>query len=293
METEHVLHKRLIELGISTPTSLQTFHPRVRDRDDVSVLRCERSGVFLLSRIDHVNDGYYEEKVFNGLGADDRAAALRNTQEDSHRRARQFGPCIANRKWLDIGTGAGGVLEQLGSAAKEVVAVEPQRRSRESLVRAGYRVYETLEGVRDVDFDVVTLFHVFEHMSDPLEVLGVIKRHLAPGGLVIVEVPHAEDVLLSFFACEAFKAHTFWSEHLLLHTRESLTLFFRGAGFSSVVVQGYQRYPLANHLRWLVEGKPGGHQAWSFLRSDALDTAYADTLARIGKTDTLIAFCRV
>ena len=293
MPAMHALQEELVRIGLSVPSSFRVFYPRVRDREDICVLRCEKSGVLLLSRIDHVNLGHYEEKVFNGLGAQDRASALRGTKEDAVRRARQFTSIIANKKWLDVGTGAGGVLNELASVARDVVAVEPQRRSRESLEAAGYRVYVNLDEVPDQDFDVITLFHVFEHVVNPIEMLAAVKRRLAPGGLLVIEVPHADDILISLFANEAFKAHTFWSEHLLLHTRESLTAFLRAAGFSSVIIQGYQRYPLANHLRWLVDGRPGGHQAWSYLRSELLDQAYADMLVRIGKSNTLISFSRV
>lgn len=49
-----------------------------------------------------------------------------------------------------------------------------------------------------------------------------------------------------------------------------------------------QRYPLANHLYWLVYGKPGGHVQWNFLRSDLMDKEYEHMLVGIGKADTLV-----
>jgi hypothetical protein len=110
------------------------------------------------------------------------------------------------------------------------------------------------------------------------------------GGKIIVEVPHANDFLITFLECEAFKKFTFWSEHLILHTRESLKIFLQEAGFTRVVIKGYQRYPLANHLHWLAKGLPGGHMQWAALSSEQLDISYADLLAQIDRTDTLIAF---
>ena len=61
------------------------------------------------------------------------------------------------------------------------------------------------------------------------------------------------------------------------------------AGFQKIQIKGLQRYPLANHLYWLKNGKPGGHREWTFLRTDKLDTAYEELLDQIDKTDTLIA----
>ncbi|HRQ80256.1 MAG TPA: hypothetical protein PKZ97_03985 [Azospirillaceae bacterium] len=55
---------------------------------------------------------------------------------------------------------------------------------------------------------------------------------------------------------------------------------------------GQQRYPLSNHLRWLRHGAPGGHEAWGFLDSPALERAYEARLAALDQTDTLTAFAR-
>jgi hypothetical protein len=42
-------------------------------------------------------------------------------------------------------------------------------------------------------------------------------------------------------------------------------------------------------LHWLSKNQPGGHQKWSYLRTNELDIAYSQMLAQIDKTDTLIA----
>jgi hypothetical protein len=54
-------------------------------------------------------------------------------------------------------------------------------------------------------------------------------------------------------------------------------------------LKDYQRYPLSNHLHWLSQGKPGGQHPWTFLDTPEMASAYANTLATLGKTDTLIA----
>lgn len=46
---------------------------------------------------------------------------------------------------------------------------------------------------------------------------------------------------------------------------------------------------LPKYLHWLAHGQPGGHAHWGFLDSPELTAAYENALARIGKTDTLIA----
>ena len=199
---------------------------------------------------------------------------------------------IEGKVWLDVGTGLGGILDLLSSCAAKTIAVEPQQGARESLQKLGYQVYRDLEEVPDQSIEVVTLFHVVEHLTEPLKELQKIRNIMKPGGSIIIEVPHAGDVLLSSFDNDAFKAFTFWSEHLILHTRQSLMAFLQEAGFHGITVSGFQRYPLANHLYWLAKGKPGGHNHWGHLKTPDLDRAYENLLNSIDQTDTLIAIAR-
>lgn len=284
------LETLLTSLGLITADSVETFYPRVRDRADVKVMRCRRSGVIFLAGALPDGPAHYSAQV--GLEywtAATRADALLGLADDDGRRATQFEGLIRNRKWLDMGTGLGGVLDLLRDQAGEIVAVEPQEEAFRQLQGLGYRAYRDLRDVPDDDFDLVTLFHVFEHLQDPLDALRLVARKLRSGGQVVVEVPHAGDFLISFADLDAFKRFTFWSEHLILHTRESLEVFMRAAGFDTINVEGFQRYPLANHLHWLARGQPGGQHLWPSLRDPDLDHAYAATLARVDATDTLIA----
>jgi SAM-dependent methyltransferase len=284
------LEELLTSLGLITAESVETFYPRVRDRDDIKVMRCNKSGVIFLAGALPDGPAHYAAKAGLSYWSEGtRAQALLEVADDDGRRAKQFGPLIHDRKWLDVGAGLGGVLDLLRGQAREIVAVEPQEGAFRELDRLGYRAYRDLRDVPDDDFDVVTLFHVFEHLSDPLDVLQLVARKLRPGGRLVIEVPHARDFLMSFLDLDAFKRFTLWSEHLILHTRQSLEVFVRAAGFEHVSIEGFQRYPLANHLYWLARGQPGGHKQWPSLQEEDLDRAYAAMLARLDVTDTLIA----
>lgn len=283
----------LCELGLSDSGSFEPYHPRVRDRDDVAVLRCRRSGVLILSRTDHISLAHYADAAgFTYWSTADRAAAVLQGVEDDRRRAAQWQEAIRGRKWLDVGTGAGGILDLLLPVAGSVQAVEPQPAARRALQEAGYRVYGALADVTCRDLDVVTLFHVLEHFLDPVEELRQLRARMKPGALLVIEVPHARDFLLEFLQLEAFKDFTLWSEHLILHTRASLATFVSAAGYTDVAVTGFQRYPLANHLHWLAKGAPGGHVKWPSLRAPDLESAYAARLEALDMTDTLIATAR-
>ena len=107
-------------------------------------------------------------------------------------------------------------------------------------------------------------------------------------GRLVIEVPNSEDALITLFDNDAFQCFTYWSQHLFLFNTETMRRLATQAGLKVVSIQQFQRYPLSNHLHWLSRNQPGGHQHWSFLDSPELKNAYANTLATIGKCDTLI-----
>ncbi|MCX2982118.1 class I SAM-dependent methyltransferase [Halieaceae bacterium IMCC14734] len=283
--------KTLCELGVCDENSIEEYYPQVRDRDDIAVLKCNKSGVIFTSTTEHMDISHYSEKVeFPHYWKEvDRKRALIDSFEDDSRRQTQFLSLISNKKWMDVGTGAGGILDLLEPVAERAVAVEPQQRALDALKEESYEAYSDIADVPYDDFDVITLFHVFEHLTEPLELLKVAYDKLAVGGKLVVEVPHANDFLFSFLDLEEFKKFTFWSEHLVLHNRYSLNALLGEARFQNTVISGFQRYNLANHLHWLKEKKPGGHINWSMLATDQLDTAYSNMLEKVDMTDTIIA----
>jgi len=136
---------------------------------------------------------------------------------------------------------------------------------------------------------LITAFHVVEHLQNPRGIISNLGKLLKPKGRLIVEVPSADDALLTLYDCDAFQRFTYWSQHLFLFNASTLTLLAEQAGLKVIAVQHYQRYPLSNHIYWLSQGKPGGHQRWSFMDTPELRQAYTNMLASMGRTDTLVA----
>lgn len=279
----------LSKLGIIDESSIVEHYPRTRDRDDISVMKCQKSGVIFLSKADPENMLQYEKNEdFTYWGEEERSQVVLKTKEQNDKRYHMLKNFMWDKKWLDIGTGTGGILELLGPIVSKTVAVEPQKGARDVLKELNYEVYPSVESVSDNDFEVVTLFHVFEHFQDPIDTLNTIIERMSTGAKIIIEIPHAKDFLLSFLELKEFKQFTFWSEHLILHTRESIRILLEEAGFTNIWIQGYQRYSLANHFHWLAKRKPGGHNLWAHLSSEELDGAYSNMLKSLDCTDTLI-----
>jgi cyclopropane fatty-acyl-phospholipid synthase-like methyltransferase len=267
--------------------------PKVRDRDDVAVLKCRGCGLVFLDSFDHITADYYSADYTDSHhGAETWQAFLARCSADDTRRASQLAALVTNKRYLDIGCGAGGVLLKLRALATAVTGVEPQCRWRGELEREGIPVHERIDDAARERVDVASAFHVLEHVADPRSFLQTVKSCVVDGGSVILEVPSADDALMNLFDSSAFAQSTYWSAHLFLYTPSTLRTLLGEAGLHVDAIEQFQRYPLSNHLHWLAKGAPGGHAKWAFLDSDVLGRAYADTLGRLGMCDTLIAYAR-
>lgn len=281
----------LVTLGIVDPQRIEHYADTVRDRSDISVKRCAKSGVIFLDNSAQAQEAYYVTK------GDDSAAVQTLTEtipvtelEDTARRAEQFASQIRGKNWIDFGTGRGQILDALKDVARSATGVEPNELHRTNIAARGNIVVRSIGELPERSADVITLFHVLEHLEDPVGLLRTIATRLVEGGRIVIEVPHARDALLDLYDCQPFRQFTLWSEHLVLHTRESLRAVIEAAGLRCAAVTGYQRFPVSNHLHWLRTGRPGGHEKWSFLDAPALMEAYAAALNQVDATDTLIAY---
>jgi 2-polyprenyl-3-methyl-5-hydroxy-6-metoxy-1,4-benzoquinol methylase len=207
---------------------------------------------------------------------------------DAKRRAIYLAPYIAGKRWLDFGCGPGYQLRESATLAFAELGIEINKSNREALEQDGFNVSASLNGISQFSPEVVSLFHVFEHLSDPISILKEIRDGCAPGAVLLLEVPHANDALL-LNGSEEFRKFTLWSEHLVLHTTQSLRFCVEASGWQVSEVIGVQRYPVWNHMNWISTGKPSGLRA-SVMDSTAaqLHQAYESYLAARGMTDTLL-----
>ena len=160
-------------------------------------------------------------------------------------------------------------------SARELVTtvhgVELESRLRSHFQNHGLTVYQNVskipKNIRGEGYNIITMFHVLEHIPDPRSILIELSEMLADAEQIIVEVPNANDALLTLYQSEAFSHFTYWSYHLFLYTAKTLQMLFDQMNLKVNYIKQIQRYPLSNHLYWLVNGKPGGHQKWHFLDS--------------------------
>jgi len=263
----------------------------VRDDPGLLIHECKSCGLVFLSSQDHITENFYEDSsMHDPEDVPDIKSWLNENSGDDERRFTTFSSNITNKSVLDFGCGVGGFLLRARALAKRVDGVELETRLQPHYRKNKLNVYGDVSEIpREPKYDLVTAFHVVEHLPDPRNMLKQLAEHLTDGGQVIVEVPSAADALLTLYRSEAFSKFSYWSCHLYLFTAHSLEQLAIQAGLKVNYIKQVQRYPLSNHLHWLAKAKPGGHQQWSFLDSDEMHAAYESALAGIGACDTLVA----
>ncbi len=127
-------------------------------------------------------------------------------------------------------------------------------------------------------------------MPNAIDILKKLKLRLNKKGKIIIEVPHAKDILLNKFENKDFVNFTLWSQHLILHTKKSLNFFLKKSGYKNIKIYGIQRYNMINHFNWMLNKKPGGHKLQLSKKLTNIHIQnYEIFLRDIDSTDTLIA----
>ena len=262
----------------------------VRDNPELQILECISCGLVFLSSQSHIHENFYQNSGMHAANGQSPQISdwLMETARDDERRFRFLQPLLPQKSLLDFGCGAGGFLKRAKRVASQAHGLEPEAILAPYFQQEGLEVFRSLTEIAP-GYDIITLFHVLEHLVDPRQTLRELSALLHAKGQIIIEVPHAEDALLTLYRCEAFSHFTYWSCHLYLFNATTLELLARQAGLQVDYIQQVQRYSLANHLHWLARGEPGGHQRWHFLDSPELEGAYANKIATLGLCDTLLA----
>jgi 2-polyprenyl-3-methyl-5-hydroxy-6-metoxy-1,4-benzoquinol methylase len=259
----------------------------VRDNKDINILECDNCGLVFLSSFNHIMKSHYEDSGMHDREALDIDKWLESTEEDDKRRYQFVKEKITNKAVLDFGCGIGGFLNLVKNSASKADGVELEKALQSSFKQRKLNVFSNLSLVRG-KYDVITAFHVVEHLEKPKEILKQLSKFLTEDGEMIIEVPNSNDALLTLYENKPFQNFTYWSQHLFLFNEKTITELVKQAGLKLNWIKHIQRYSLSNHLYWLAKGKPGGHKVWDFMNNNKLDKEYEGQLAYIGKTDTII-----
>ena len=151
-------------------------------------------------------------------------------------------------KVLDIGCFTGDFLELLQSRGADVYGLELQGQAVEIANRnLPGRIFKADVFSNDfpqMEFDIITLLAVIEHVIDPVKLLRRSAELLKEGGILMLQTPNSA----SFLARAMGKLWPPYApiEHIHLFTRKSLELALRELGFEDITYNPHwKRLPIA------------------------------------------------
>ena len=136
---------------------------------------------------------------------------------------------------LDVGCGSGEFLANINSRVFEKYGVEVNPDGYEKCIRRNLKVFN--EELKDVgfeteNFDVITMWHVLEHLASPENLLIEARRILKNGGLLIIATPNTDSLGFRLGRQDWF--HLDSPRHLILYNRRSLGLLLEKTGFKVI-----------------------------------------------------------
>lgn len=154
--------------------------------------------------------------------------AVRRTFEQQAALAIGFAATPRGARVLEVGCQRGETLARLRAALEvEAHGVEPSVREAQAASVAGVRCFAGALDAYDpgpLRFDRIQLFHVLEHLHDPLAALLSLRSWLRPEGALLIEVPNA---------CAPYgplEENFFQNVHLVTFSANTLTALLARAG---------------------------------------------------------------
>ncbi len=266
-------------------------HDRIRYGLSPRPFRCDSCGlVFLYPLMDpDEEDRFYREEYRREYAPETAGDSFKASVPESKDRVNRFRSILGgDLDLLEIGCATGSFLSEVKGMVRSVTGVEITPEYASFARAMGIPVVPSVEDLPDRSFDRIFLFHVLEHLRDPIGYLRELRRKMRPGGLVIIEVPNVEDILVSVYRIREHLDFYWEIAHHYYFSRETLSMVLEKAGYRSRIFP-LQRYDLSNHMYWMLFRRPGGKGYFSHIFSRELEDQYQKCLKDRFLSDTLYA----
>ncbi len=131
---------------------------------------------------------------------------------------------------LDIGAGTGDFLMQAKTKGWEVTGIEPNENAIANATKKGIALHTSLEKITNQKFDVITLWHVFEHLPNLENQIEQITSLLKPNGVLVIAVPNYKSYDAAYY--KEFWAAYDVPRHLWHFSKEGIAQLFSKQNFS-------------------------------------------------------------
>lgn len=91
---------------------------------------------------------------------------------------------------LDIGAGTGDFILAARRAGWQVAGIEPSAKAKGIAIDKGVHFIDGIQKVAESSCDVITMWHVLEHVPDIENHIRELKRIVKPNGYIVIAVPN-------------------------------------------------------------------------------------------------------
>ena len=178
--------------------------PVLEERDGIGVVRCSKCGLVHATGIfaaEFLSSDYYGVRAQRPNTPRRARAAAQRKRRFVQLYDRLSGGRISRpgegARALDIGCDTGLLLDVLRDLGYRTEGIERSPAGQQALA-AGHDVHALDIEATDLGlgrYELITLTHVLEHLREPVRGLVWIRRHLAAGGLAVIEVPNWGDLM--------------------------------------------------------------------------------------------------
>jgi 2-polyprenyl-3-methyl-5-hydroxy-6-metoxy-1,4-benzoquinol methylase len=91
---------------------------------------------------------------------------------------------------LDIGAGTGDFLSVAKKNGWQTTGIEPSNKAKAIAISKGVSFVNNLSNIQSASFDVITMWHVLEHVPDVEFQIKELKRIIKPNGTIVIAVPN-------------------------------------------------------------------------------------------------------
>lgn len=206
--------------------------------DEPRILQCQKCRVVFLSpeAVNYEPEQYYSEKShYSRLPAE---WEIKRGRENARNVVKFINKYIkpSGKSLLDVGSHIGLFVHEATRAGFTAEGIETNRTAVSWATEHNIPIqnYDIETFSSNKKYDVITLFHVLEHLPNPRTALGKFGGYINDGGYMIIEVPNIDSHL-------AKKDGPAWKfialEHLFYFSDETLGNILKNLGFKIIVVK--------------------------------------------------------
>ena len=272
----------------------------------IHAVRCEKCGLEQLFPLPTVEEDeeYYDVNVHDkgitpDFSIDEIYEKFKYQNESRIKYLQEFG---IEKSWkiLDMASGYGFFMQMMKTEGYEVEGVEISK-DRLGVCRnrmADAKVYTINLLAEEVpeklyeSYDLVTMFHLLEHITNPVLFLKRLKDFMKPDGYLILELPNVDNLMMK--ASLEFNDFFYFRDHVAYYTPQLLQTVLEKAGYEIIKLKGNQLYGLTNHFNWIINGVPE-YKKPSYETCDSmrwLEKIYKDRLNEEVKAEYMYAIAK-